>query len=245
MGRVLTVSDLLSVWERGLTDRPVERAINLLEIAHPEATIDQLKELPIGQRDARLMAIREALFGSHLACLTTCPKCKEQLEITLDIAQFQFQATDSIPIEMYTITTGGCDIQFRLPNSSDMLYIADLSDSTDVRRTLFERCIQQAKSDGVLIPAMDLPEQTLSIIANRMEQIDPQADIQIALVCPACTTQWSTTFDIVSYLWSEINAWVVRILREVHKLASVYGWREVDILALSPMRRQFYLELIG
>lgn len=87
MGRILTTGDLLDVWERGLPDRPVERALNLLAIAYPEATLDQLKELPIGQRDTRLMAIRETLFGTHLVCLTTCPKCNERLEITLDIAQ--------------------------------------------------------------------------------------------------------------------------------------------------------------
>jgi hypothetical protein len=34
-------------------------------------------------------------------------------------------------------------------------------------------------------------------------------------------------------------------LREVHTLAWAYGWREADILAMSPARRQFYIELVG
>jgi hypothetical protein len=33
-------------------------------------------------------------------------------------------------------------------------------------------------------------------------------------------------------------------LRDVHELASAYGWRESEILALSPQRRQAYLELV-
>ena len=37
----------------------------------------------------------------------------------------------------------------------------------------------------------------------------------------------------------------VRFLRDVHTLASTYGWREADILALSPWRRQYYLALIA
>jgi hypothetical protein len=78
-----------------------------------------------------------------------------------------------------------------------------------------------------------------------MAEIDPQSDMQIALTCPACSQQWSAPFDIVSYLWIEINAWAVRLLHDIHRLATAYGWREADILALSPMRRQFYLELIG
>jgi hypothetical protein len=51
-------------------------------------------------------------------------------------------------------------------------------------------------------------------------------------------------FDIVSFLWTEIAAEAKRLLREVHILASAYGWREADIFSLSPLRRQFYLEAV-
>jgi hypothetical protein len=46
-------------------------------------------------------------------------------------------------------------------------------------------------------------------------------------------------------LWREIESMAGRLLRDVHALASAYGWHEKDILALSPVRRQFYLTLIG
>ncbi len=55
---------------------------------------------------------------------------------------------------------------------------------------------------------------------------------------------FSVAFDIVSFLWNELNAWAIRTLREVHILASAYGWSETDILAMSPWRRQFYLEVL-
>ena len=79
-------------------------------------------------------------------------------------------------------------------------------------------------------------------IVAHMAQADPQADIQLSLVCPQCGHQWQAAFDIASFFWSEINAWANRMLREVHILASRYGWSETDILAMSPWRRQFYLE---
>jgi hypothetical protein len=78
-----------------------------------------------------------------------------------------------------------------------------------------------------------------------MGEADPQAEVQLALACPACRHQWQVSFDIVSYFWSEINARSQRLLWEVHALASAYGWREADILAISPQRRQFYLEMVG
>ena len=44
---------------------------------------------------------------------------------------------------------------------------------------------------------------------------------------------------------SEIDAWARTILYQVHLLASVYGWSESEILALSPWRRHLYLQMIG
>jgi hypothetical protein len=82
-------------------------------------------------------------------------------------------------------------------------------------------------------------------VAERMAQADPQAEVQLALTCPACQHEWLATFDILSFFWIEINAWALRLLQEVHRLASAYGWRETDILGLSSWRRQFYLEMIG
>ena len=49
----------------------------------------------------------------------------------------------------------------------------------------------------------------------------------------------------MSFLWTEIEAWAWRMLSDVHTLARAYGWGERDILALSPTRRQFYLEMGG
>lgn len=241
----MNASDMLNMWERGLTLHPVQRALRLLALADPETSLEQLQELPIGQRDTRLLALREVLFGPRLNCLTTCPKCSESLEITLDIAQLRSLPHASAAAKTHSIAVGGCEIQFRLPNSADMLVIADAPDTTQARRTLFEQCVQQATRDGAAITTTDLTEEIVSEVAARMAIIDPQADIQIMLACPACAERWSAAFDIVTYLWSEINAWALHLLREVHQLASAYSWHEADILALSPMRRQLYLEMIG
>jgi hypothetical protein len=48
----------------------------------------------------------------------------------------------------------------------------------------------------------------------------------------------------VSFFWQELDDWADRVLRDVHELASAYGWPENEILALSPRRRQCYLDLI-
>ena len=245
MTPVLTAKDLLDLWERGLTNPPLQRALDLLALAYPELSLEELRELPIGQRDTRLLELREALFGPRLNCLTNCPQCGERLEMAFDIAQLRAIPPDSSSDGPYSIVLDDYDVEFRLPNSGDMSRIVDLSDTAETRQTLFEMCVQQARRAGVPISASDLPSELVLAAGARMAELDPHADMKIALTCPACSSQWSTTFDIASYLWIEINAWAVRLLHEIHCLAFAYGWREPDILSLSPMRRQFYLELIG
>ena len=71
-----------------------------------------------------------------------------------------------------------------------------------------------------------------------MSGADPMADIHLALNCPSCEHKWEAPFDIVAFLWREISAAARRLLREVHTLASAYGWTETEILALSPARRR-------
>ncbi len=54
-----TVTDLLAVWERCL-DRPLlQMALNLLELTCPEADRDAIAQLTIGERDGRLLLLRE------------------------------------------------------------------------------------------------------------------------------------------------------------------------------------------
>jgi len=69
--------------------------------------------------------------------------------------------------------------------------------------------------------------------------------VQLSLTCPACSQSSSAAFDIASFLWTEVEAWARRTLRDVHVLATAYGWREADLLALSPTRRRLYLDMIG
>ena len=52
-------------------------------------------------------------------------------------------------------------------------------------------------------------------------------------------------FDILSFFWGEIQICARRLLREVHALASAYGWTESEILSLSTTRRHAYLEMVG
>ena len=78
-----------------------------------------------------------------------------------------------------------------------------------------------------------------------MSEEDPQADIRMNLICPACTNKWETRFDIVGYLWAEIDNWAYRLMGEVVVLARAFGWQEKDIVNMSARRRHLYIQMLG
>jgi len=251
MMRSLSAAELLTVWERGLTQTPVQRALILLAAACGDTPASALMQLSIGQRDARLLTLREWAFGSRIDGIASCPACGERLELAFDLSEIR--ASPNLPAisaaheeaEPFALSVADYVVCFRLPNSGDLFAIAGRDDVAAVRQQLFERCLLSAQRDGAEVSAADLPDDVVAATAARMAEADPQAEVRIAMTCPACIQQWQATFDIISYFWQEIDDWAKRILREVHTLASAYGWREADILALSPRRRQFYLEMVG
>lgn len=246
--RALSTSQLLEVWESGLLQKPVKRALSLFSAADPEASSDDLAKLSIGQRDARLLSLREWAFGPNLVSLEDCPNCHERLELSFKVAEIRVNHPlehETIENDIQQLTVDDYEIKFRLPNSLDMQAISDLDDLETVRQQLLERCLMHALFKDRRKTVKQLPNKVVKPVMNKMRQIDPQAEIILDLGCPACHHQWQKHFDILTFFWTEINAWAQRILREVHILASMYGWREADILAMSPMRRQCYLQMVS
>ena len=97
---------------------------------------------------------------------------------------------------------------------------------------------------GKSIPFGKLPGKVLNVLVQQMSKADPQATTISNVTCPVCSHKWQITFDIVSYFWTEIEVWAKRMLRDIHVIASAYGWSEREILQLTPRRRQYYLQMI-
>jgi hypothetical protein len=239
--RALSAAELLDLWERGLRQPPARRAVALLEAACPDLSAGEAAALPLGRRDARLLDLRELLLGPDLTIVASCPNCGEQLDSTFQGAQLRMDAGAAEPAQ--TVEADAYRIAFRLPASDDLLALSRAPDRAAARRLLLDRCILNAEHDGARAAVASLPEHIVAAVAARMAAADPQADVELALSCPACAHAWHAAFDVAGFFWQEIHAWAKATLRSVHALARAYGWREADVLALSPTRRQIYLEL--
>lgn len=239
----LSVPDLLAVWEQGLAQSPTERALLMLALACPDLSVQELAKLSIGQRDDRLLTLREWAFGSQLVSVVDCPNCGNRLELDFTVADIRVPPHPEAVSE-HSLDVEGYSVKFRLPNSEDLTAIA-LQDIEPRSEALLQRCLLEATYQTSTQLFDQLPEKVLNYVVDQMALADPQAEIKLAVTCPGCGHAWKSVFDIVSYFWEELNVWATRLLREVHILASAYGWREADILAMHPYRRQLYLEMVG
>lgn len=221
--------------------------MTILGTVLPEASREELQALSIGQRDAYLCDIREQTFGSSLACVIECPSCHGRLEFSLDVVNVRGSrgSLRGQADAFQEISTDGYTINVRLPTHWDLQAIAGSQDVPAARKLLVERCVLQIRQNGVEVPLRDVPERTMTALAEEMADHDPGTEVQLDLRCPVCEHGWEVTFDILSFLWAEICALARRLLCEVHTLARAYGWREADILSMSAARRRLYLDMVA
>jgi hypothetical protein len=239
--RTPPASEALGVWERAAGQGQAERGLALFGLARADAAPDTLADVSIGGRDTALLALREAMFGSRVEGCADCPRCGETMEMNFSTADLRAQTP---PDASLVLKIGHYVVTLRPVTSRDLLALTR-SRTGDPERYLLSRCVLSASDGTEPADTATLPAAVMDAAAQALADADPQADIKLSIACAACGHAWQAPFDILSYLWTELDAWARRTLREIHVLARAYGWRESDILALSPARRKLYLDMVA
>ena len=237
--------ELLATWEAGLAGHAGDRPLLLHRAARPGAGTDELLSVPVGEREADLFTLRRALFGERMQVRVECGACGEAMEFDLDACAL---ATRAAPPEApLRVAVDDWAVEFRLPTVADLSAAGTADGPDEARRLLVTRCTVRAQRDGKPVPLPELadllPERVERRIAETAAKADPTADVTLNVSCPECGDATRAELDIASYLWTELDAWARDVLLDVHLLATAYGWSEPEILALSPLRRRYYLEL--
>ncbi|MFF1257203.1 MULTISPECIES: hypothetical protein [unclassified Streptomyces] len=232
-------AEMLAAWEAGLGEAPVGRALLLHRTARPDVGAERLPALPVGEREADLFALRRALFGERMQVRLACGACGEDMEFDLDAGELA-GSLGGRGEPAVRVQQDGWDVEFRLPGIADLTTAAR---AADPRTALLARCLVSAVHDGTAVTAGELPAPVQRRIVEAVEAADPGADLALNVACPECGQATRAELDIATYLWTELDAWARDVLLDVHLLATAYGWSEPEILALSPTRRRYYLEL--
>lgn len=240
---------MIRAWEVGGSLPPIERGLSLLGMVLPGADGTDLAQLTLGQGDALLLRGYERTFGPLLHVLEDCPSCGESLEF--DVAVTELLAAEEANTESDTraFTCHDHELRIRVPTLSDLAAAARLvretGDAPAARVELIERCVQTARCNGEAVAARDLPDVVVAALCERLEQCDPLAELRFELSCPECANAWSAWLDVGGFFWKTVSTRARTLLGEVHVLARAYGWAESDILAMSPVRRRHYLDVVA
>ena len=222
----LSAEKIVTAWETGAGRGPLDRALVLLWAAE----MGDAADLPLAERDLRLLALRRATFGAVLEAVADCPGCGARVELALDAATLAGLLTapgvERIPVP-------GADVTLRPLTSRDLAAAAG-HDEDGIARVLRRRLSDHG--DG-------LPEAALELIDAAIEAREAAGEIRIALQCADCGTGWHEPLDIAAHVWAEVAGAALKILGEVAEIASAFGWAEADIMAMAAPRRAAYLQL--
>lgn len=227
---------LLDMWEQVESCPPAQRGLALLETADPH-------EMTIGQAEERLLALHETMFGPRINGFARCPSCGEALELTINIAELRATVAEALP--EHSLRHKQYEVHYRPLTMDDLAAASGCNNVAAAREVLFQRAIVSAMRGGQSIQPAKLPKGVAARLAQCLAESDPWAESLLNLHCPECGHEWTVLLDIAAFLWTALRGRAQQLLYDVHVLAAAYGWRESDILAMSPRRREAYLTLVG
>ena len=226
---------LLTVWETGSVQDPVRRAVTLLA-AVLGTSVAKAAVFDVGTRDILLAGLLRSAVGERVPACADCPGCEVMLDVPVDVA-----AVTALPVhepgERLSVLVDGIEVPFRLPTTADLIALRGRPPH-QARSALLASCLGLERGK----PAA--PE-TVAAVEAAMEQAAPAGAVDLLVRCPGCGLDSILPLDIPALVWTEIEAQASALLRDVHTLATSYGWAETDVLDLSPRRRAMYLALAG
>ncbi len=235
----LSSAALLDLWEQGTGRHPIDQALLLLRYAYPEQSFESMCEWPVGERDARVLALRRQTIGDRIEAYAECPACRNGLEFELSCDALLSSGAGSAET-WTTVELGGCSWELRRPTSRDLALAITAADPEQARQIILSRCVRGETEDNAA--AMWTGADGVAL-AGRLGELDPLAEVLIDLRCELCGQQWQALFDIVTFFWNELHTRSRRLVQEVDLLARTYGWTEKEVLGLSHQRRGLYVEM--
>lgn len=216
-------------------DRPALVTALLAACARP-ADAEHWWQQPVGARTAALLALlgngEEAAMRITLPC--SAAGCGTRFEVDLPHSAFAAAPVAHGPVCVERDRAS--PLTLRLPTGNDLRAWRQLAPTG---RT----AAQAAMLVQLCIGGEPRPEDAARA-ADALAEADPLVAFSIFCACPTCGDEAERELDLEGLALSDLAAQQRGLLREVHALASRYGWTEDQILALTPGRRARYLALI-
>lgn len=253
--RQLTGRDEAFLLEQGrnltlaaLTTAMLARCVcRLGSISH--VTPEAVRALSVGDREALLLHLRRLTLGEAMSCVLGCPACAEKLDLDLLVSELLLPPyPDSAEFGETSISLDDARyrVRFRLPNGGDQEQAALIARTPgDAALLILQRCVHEILDEATGKRVETVPPLLADRLGEVMAASDPQAEILLNLICPACGEAFQSPFDVADYLYRELGRREDDLYREVHLLALHYHWSESQILRLSRRKRSLYLGMLS
>jgi len=213
----------------------------LVRLGDAKPSKQLVRRLLVGDRDYLILQVRRATFGDEFHGVLACPACGGKMDVSFDTRDvpvtFRPQTVTNHSIQLDSAGRAERTVRFRLPCGADQEAVLGY-DTSEAAELLLDRCVLD--SGGV---PLSLDER--EAIANAMDGLAPQIDLELDLTCPECEKQFSAPFDTTAFFFSEMKINGRQLLHEIHSLAFYYHWSEAEIVRLPRDRRRAYLGLLS
>ncbi|MGH1491157.1 MAG: hypothetical protein ACRBK7_17480 [Acidimicrobiales bacterium] len=199
-------------------------------------------ELSLGTGDRLLLALAEELTNQPIELTVDCPACGEMSMISISASE----------VAEHSPRTGllGPGQGVREPTYQDLLELP--AGDEQAVRTLGRRCyIGPAVSDVDLEPDVDfdpdidlVPDIDLDAVLAALDEVDGSLAGPLEAACFECGSPILVEADMQRLALRRLRLYAEAIDRDVHLLASVYGWELATIQALPVARRRRLVQLI-
>jgi hypothetical protein len=175
----------------------------------------------------------------------TAPTCRQAFEIELPL-NAMLESARNTPGELLPfILPQGHSLALRRPTGHDQAAWRTLRPRS--RAEALQTIVRSLVVTGEWPIEAETPAfaPTLDALAEAMEDFDPLVSFRVHTQCPHCSSAIDTPVDLEALALEQLHHTQRALLREVHQLASRYGWSEADTLAVPAWRRAHYLRLIA
>jgi hypothetical protein len=204
-------------------------------IGGEEATPALARRLAAGAREwlAQRAAMRFAPDIDWFAA--PCSACGEPYDVSLSLATAARQeAHGGFPVAEVETSLGLR--RFEAPNGGHEERLARQG-AGDPRRTFAALC---GLGDDAKTDAQRFADSDLDAIDAALESISPDVADGAVSICPGCGAETTARYEPMVLGLPRAGD----VLRDVHLLATAYGWSEERILALASDRRLAYVAMI-
>lgn len=192
--------------------------------------------MSLSDRDYLVAELYRVHFGDTVECRLRCTACGEGYDLAFSLSALMqsiygdwgASAPVDGPDEHGVFSTPSA--RFRLPTTHDERYLWERP-GTPPEQWLIERCLLEGQMEPSVLDAL-------------LSHVGPVLTTDLDLVCPHCEAEQVQTFDIVAYVLAAIDRERALLLREVHSIATTYGWNFDEIMGLQRNERRNFVGLI-